>query len=77
VLYLRLVIRPDAPVLGEESTDGLIELRDQSTGDLLGMTIVNWWKRVGQGPFPDSIREIEGGIEPWANKRTPTHAQWM
>jgi len=29
---------------------------------------VSWWKRFGSGPLPDSIRELERHIEPWASK---------
>ena len=68
VLYLRRVGTFDAPALGEESDDGLIELRDERTGALVGLTVVNWWKRYGQGSFPDSLREVERYVEPWAQR---------
>jgi hypothetical protein len=68
VLYLRLVTSREAPALGEESDDGLIELRDEATAELVGITVVSWWKRFGRGPLPDSIREIENRIEPLALK---------
>ena len=68
VLYLRRVGTLDVPTLGEESDDGLIELLNESTGTLVGLTIVGWWKRFGKGNFPDSIREVEASIEPWAQR---------
>ena len=66
VLYLRLVGELETPTLGEENDEGLIELRDERTGALVGVTIINWWKRFGSGPLPDSIREIQERIEPLA-----------
>lgn len=68
VLYLRLASHRDSPALGEETDDRLIELRDEKSGDLVGITIVSWWKRFGRGPLPDSLRDIESRIEPWAGK---------
>jgi hypothetical protein len=68
VLYLRLRADMETPALGEENDDGLIELRDEQTGRLLGITVVNWWKRFGRGALPDSIREIQQRIEPLAGK---------
>lgn len=68
VLYLRRLGTLDAQTLGEESDEGLIELRAEETGELVGITVVNWWKRFGRGPFPDSLREIERSIEPWAQR---------
>jgi hypothetical protein len=68
VLYLRLAARRDVETLGEETDDGLILLRDARTNDPVGLTIVNWWKRFGRGPLPDSLTEIQDQIEPWAKK---------
>ena len=68
VLYLRRAGTFDTPTLGEETDDGLIELRDEQTGQLIGITVVTWWKRFGQGPFPDSLSEVEQHIEPWAQR---------
>jgi len=66
VLYLRVSAHRDTPTLGEETDDGLIELRDEENGQLVGLTVVHWWKRFGTGPLPDSLREIERQLEPWA-----------
>jgi len=71
VLYLRLFADRDTPALGEETEDGLIELRAETTGELIGITIVNWWKRFGQGPFPASINNIEAQLEIWADRLNP------
>lgn len=68
VLYLRLASRRDADALGEETDDGLILLHDADGNDPIGLTIVNWWKRFGDGPLPDSLIEIQHRIEPWAKK---------
>ena len=68
VLYLLLIADMETPSLGEENDEGFIELRDEQTGRLLGLTIVNWWKRFGRGDLPDSIREIHQRIEPLATK---------
>ena len=68
VLYLRRLGTFDVPTLGEESDEGFIELVDESTGDAVGITIVSWWKRFGSGNFPDSLREVEASIEPWAQR---------
>jgi uncharacterized protein YuzE len=68
VLYLRLLADMDTPSVGEENDDGNIELHDEQSGRLIGVTIVSWWKRFGQGPLPDSIREIQSRIEPLAKK---------
>lgn len=68
VLYLRLESRRLSKTVGEETDEGLILLRDQTTDEPVGMTIINWWKRFGQGNLPDSISEIQKQIEPWAQK---------
>ena len=34
----------------------------------VGLTVVSWWKRFGQGALPDSISEIQRRIEPLARK---------
>jgi hypothetical protein len=68
VLYLRLLSDMETPSLGEENDDGFIELRDERTSNLIGLTIVSWWKRFGHGSLPDSISEIQKQIEPMAKK---------
>jgi hypothetical protein len=68
VLYLRLQSALDREAVGEETDDGFILLRDSDTDVPVGLTIVNWWKRFGQGRLPDSLLAIEKQIEPWAGK---------
>ena len=68
VLYLRLSAHRDAPTYAEESDDGFLLLRREDADDVVGITVVNWWKRFGQGNLPDSIHELELAIEPWAKK---------
>lgn len=56
-LYLQLLSerrkRRRTPAYGEETPDGLIEFRTDS-GRLIGLTIVNWWKRFGSGTLVDN-----------------------
>lgn len=68
VLYLRLVAHRDAPAYSEETEDGLLLVRRQDDDVVAGMTIVNWWKRFGNGALPDSIHELEQAIDPWAQR---------
>ena len=67
VLYLRAASQRQTPALGEETDDGL--LHDENTNHPIGLTVISWWNRFGQGdPFPDSLSEIQRQIEPWAQK---------
>jgi hypothetical protein len=68
VLYLRLLADMNTPSIGEENDEGLIELREEKTNRLIGVTIVSWWKRFGKGSLPDSISQIQQLIEPLAKK---------
>ncbi len=68
VLYLRLASERDTAAVGEETDDGFILLRSEATARPIGLTIVSWWKRFGQGQLPDSISQIQSRIEPWARK---------
>ena len=68
VLYLRLTAHRDAKTYAEETADGFLQLRREDDDTVVGLTVVNWWKRYGQGALPDSIRELEQAIEPWAKK---------
>ena len=47
VLYLRLSAHRDAPTYAEESDDGFLLLRREDADDVVGITVVNWWKRFG------------------------------
>ena len=68
VLYLKLVKHRDASAYSEETEEGFLVARREDNDEVAGMTIVNWWKRFGQGEIPDSIHELERAIEPWADK---------
>lgn len=68
VLYLRLVAERNTPVLAEETTDGLLLERREDTDKVVGITVVSWWKRFGNGKLPDSIHALERAIEPWAKR---------
>lgn len=68
VLYIRFAAKRDAETIGEETEDGLILLRDAKDGRSVGITVVNWWKRSGHGGLPDSIRQLQTYIEPWAKR---------
>jgi len=68
VLYLRFAAQRDVATYAEETPDGFLVLRRQDTDEVVGMTIVSWWKRFGTGSLPDSLRELERYIEPWAKK---------
>ncbi len=68
VLYLRFVGERETPTFAEETPDGHIINRRQDNGTVVGLTVVSWWKRFGTGKLPDSIRQLEHAIEPWAKK---------
>ena len=68
VLYLRLVDAEGVPTIGDLTDEGDILLRDEKTDRPVGLTVISWWKRFGNGPLPDSIREIQQRIEPLALK---------
>ena len=68
VLYVRLASRREASGVGTETPDGFVLLRDAETDEPIGLTVVNWWKRFGQGQRPDSITELQQLIEPWARR---------
>lgn len=63
VLYIRKADTRDTPTYGEESDDGLIMLSSIADDALIGITVVNWWKRSGHGQLPDSLREIGRNVE--------------
>ena len=63
VLYVRRGAATDATTYGEESDDGFIVLRRGADDLVVGMTVVKWWKRFGQGALPDSLLEITRRVE--------------
>ncbi len=68
VLYLRLLDAEGIPTIGDLTDNGDILLRDEVTNKPIGLTVISWWKRFGQGALPDSISEIQKRIEPLAGK---------
>ena len=68
VLYLRLAAQRDTPSVAQETPEGFLLLRAEDDDALVGLTVVNWWKRFGRGARPDSISRLEHLIEPWAAK---------
>jgi hypothetical protein len=68
VLYLRLLDHRNTETVSEESPDGVLLLRRLDTDEVVGMTVVNWWKRFGGGGTCDSLRELERRIEPWGQR---------
>lgn len=68
VLYLRVSSKRDVESHGEETPDGVVLMRSIADDSVVGMTVVNWWKRFGQGVLPDSMNQIVAKIEPWAGR---------
>ncbi len=66
VLYLRLANSRNADTYADEQADGTLLLRAQDGDTTVGLTIVNWWKLCGRGQLPDSLRDFEDTIEPFA-----------
>ncbi len=68
VLYLRLRSERETPTVSEETPEGFLLICREDDGKPVGLTVVNWWRRFGQGDLPDSIKQLERCIEPWAHK---------
>jgi hypothetical protein len=43
-------------------------LRAEDDDRVVGMTVVNWWKRFGRGAVPDSYTQLAAAVEPWAQR---------
>jgi hypothetical protein len=75
VLYLRKSEHQGSPSIAEETDDGLLLLLHAETDEPIGLTVDAWWKRVGDGPLPDSMSELARRIEAWSQTRAvETHA---
>ena len=62
VLYLRLASKRGVGAFGEETPEGFILLRD-SDGTVVGMTVVDYWKRFGVGAVRDvPLRSLQDSI---------------
>jgi hypothetical protein len=68
VLYLRQLAVREVTTYSEETDDGFLLVRREDNDEVAGLSVVNWWKRFGVSAVPDSIRELERAIEPWARK---------
>lgn len=68
VLYHRLAAGLRTPACGDETDAGDVLLRDERDGRPVGLTIISWWKRIGQGPLPDSLREFSARVQPFASQ---------
>ena len=70
VLYLRLLTDMTTPSLGEKKTTrGSLSFARNKPIELIGLTIVSWWKRISaKCTLPDSISQIQRLIEPLATK---------
>jgi uncharacterized protein YuzE len=66
VLYIRLLSAESVETYGDLTDGGDLLLREQATDKVVGLTVISWWKRYGQGKLPDSISEIQKQIEPLA-----------
>jgi hypothetical protein len=64
VLYLKLVSAEETETYADTTDDGDLLLLDEKSDKPVGLTIISWWKRFGQGTLPDSLREIQQHIEP-------------
>ena len=68
VLYVRLLDQRSAETVAEETPEGILLVRRADNDAVVGLTAVAWWKRFGSGGAPDSIRELERCLEPWAQR---------
>ena len=68
VLYLRLIDSADTPTIGEDTPDDLVLFRHEETDDVVGLDVISWWKRFGDGASLDSLREITRRIELMAER---------
>lgn len=66
VLYLRLNSRRDDAVYGEEDENGFHVLRSLRDDEVVGMTVVGFWRQFGQGAElltqPDWQQVIEQNV---------------
>jgi hypothetical protein len=68
VLYLRLLADDETETYADMANGSDMHLRDQATDRPVGLTVICWWMRFGQGSLPDSLRGLAAQIEPWAAK---------
>ena len=68
VLYLRRLDRPDAIAIGEDTADDLRLSHDEASDEVIGLDVISWWSRFGEGASRDSLREISRRIAPMARR---------
>lgn len=69
VLYLRLASHEQTETYADQTDTGDLLLRSQETDEPVGLTLLSYWKRFGQGaPLPDSLSEFHAQVEPLAAK---------
>jgi hypothetical protein len=66
VLYLRKYEHQGSPSFAEETHEGFLLLRHAESEESIGLTVDSWWRRFGDGPLPDSMRELARRIEVWS-----------
>ena len=54
VLYLRLISRWGKESYSEDTDDGLTLVHDAETDEVIGLTVVSFWKRFGR----DAVHEV-------------------
>jgi hypothetical protein len=62
VLYVVVASERQTPTVVEETPEGLIVERRQGAEDIVGITVISWWKRFGSGPLPDSLKALQTSI---------------
>jgi hypothetical protein len=68
VLYLRLAAGIRTPTYGDETDAGDILLLAERDGHPVGLTLISWWERFGDGPLPNSLRELCARVQPFATQ---------
>jgi hypothetical protein len=68
VLYLRHVDHRQTEVVCDETPEGIFVARPLDSDQIVGLEIVDWWKRYGNGPLPDSVSQMAKMIEPWSGR---------
>jgi hypothetical protein len=68
LLYLAILSKKDLASYSQETPDGMLLCRSIESDEVTGLTVVNWWKRFGGSKAPDSLRQIEQCLEPFAGK---------
>ena len=66
VLYLRKQASRNEPAFGEETPDGFTVLHTDG-GEVVGMTVVKYWRRFGSGDLNTaSIQTVKERVAAWA-----------